>query len=305
MPLPPPPAAVPAPPPPSSHGAETQPPPDLPTQVTVTTSSWSDVWPLCRPRARGESIGNTSIDDGSPDDARYEYQRVDQVGCFRVYRRGRADLIAGGTDVRLVGAAAALTIEETRNGVTTRAELREGRGRTLWRDGQRVPDALHAELWSPLLARMWRETGLDAEARVALLMTRGAGALVEELPRLAKSSVRGIYLRAALRHTALTGPDVSRLLPHILAIESESDRAALLLRATRRAEPSALTEIVAAAASIRDRDKRTTLCEALLARWSEAPAMQGALRAAIQALPASEQARDLRESLARVDRGTP
>jgi hypothetical protein len=203
---------------------------------------------------------------------------ADDRRCLEVRSVGAVTFSDDDADVAALAPGGMLSVEETRDGRTRRAEFVERGGRVERRyleDGRVREGADGADWLRTILPQVARESSVGAEARVArLLRQRGPQGVLDEVRLIASDGVKRTYLSALLAEPRL-GDDVLRDVVRATAarLTSDSDRRRLLVAVAERPDASAalLTAVVEAArALVSDSDKARVLAAALAARNADA-----------------------------------
>lgn len=156
---------------------------------------------------------------------------ADAERCFEVRGVGEAEFTDDDGDVRRLSPGGTLTVEETRAGVTRRAEYAERSGaveRRYFEDGRSQSAAEGAGWARPLLARVARESPIGAEARARrVARERGARGILDEVGRIASDGVKRVYLTTLLTERRLSPAElaeVARAAGRALASDSDKGR---------------------------------------------------------------------------------
>lgn len=150
-------------------------------------------------------------------DAQTEVHRLSPGGRFSLEER-----VVGRPDRRVEYRAAA-------DGTLTRAYFVNGRAEA-W-------DASACTWLAALLPELARETGVDAEARVARIHAqRGTAGVLEEVGRIRSGSSQAAHLRALLANHPLSAAEIARVLQHVRRIDSDSQKSSLLHTIAERRE---------------------------------------------------------------------
>jgi hypothetical protein len=134
---------------------------------------------------------------------------------LRMRGNGEVELNDTDTDITRIVGGDRFEIEERRDGVTSRVEIRAGGAeRRWWKDGREAAYEPEGRAWlARRLPDIVRRTGLGAERRVARLLAKGGpGAVLDEVSRIESDFVKGRYISRLLASTMLDAAMTERLL---------------------------------------------------------------------------------------------
>lgn len=150
---------------------------------------------------------------------------------------GKVAFLDDESDVASIGPGGELTIYEKEHGVAREYQVRPGAGGALERkyevDGDaRALDAEGRAWVAAVLPRIFRETGYDAEARVARLLRRGGTALVlSEVEQMQSDWARGQYLGTLFAAGPLAPADLDRAVAAMERVDSDYEMRQMLDKA--------------------------------------------------------------------------
>jgi hypothetical protein len=159
--------------------------------------------------------------------------------------------------------------------------------RTFSRDDVEVAMDAEARQWlAAALPRMFRESGLDAEARVARLLARGGPELVfAEVDLAVSDHAKSSYLGLLFATAQLDAQQFERALASAARLDSDFDlRTALeLALSTQQLDAARLTRLIAATAALDSDFELRTILELVAPRGGE-PGVAGAYLTATRRL---------------------
>lgn len=143
------------------------------------------------------------------------------------------------SDIERIAHNGDASIEELANGVRRRVEYRDtgnGIAKRYYRDGTELPIDADASQWlATIIPAMMRETGIEAESRVARLYSRGgARAVLDEIALIGSDHARGVYLRALLGGHTLKPDELDDTLKLAGAVGSDYERRNVLSTALEK-----------------------------------------------------------------------
>jgi hypothetical protein len=194
----------------------------------------------------------------------------------------------------LAGMKHAYTVKTDRAGALSRAYARDDRVMPM--------DAAATQWLAAALPRMFRDSGLDAEARVARLLARGGPALVlTEVDLAGSDHAKAIYLGRLFDTATLDAAETGRALATAAGIGSDYELAELLTAAVPRlpADASARAAWLAVAARIgSNHDLRRTLAAALAPRTGNSGFAPALVALAAEHLDSDFELRSMLETIA-------
>jgi hypothetical protein len=185
---------------------------------------------------------------------------------------GKATFAADESDLATLEPGATFTLTETLAGVkhvyTVKTDRAGSLSRAYARDDRVMPmDAAATQWLASALPRMFRDSGLDAEARVARLLARGGPTLVlTEVDLAGSDHAKAIYLGRLFDTATLDATETGRALATAAGIGSDYELAELLIAIAPRLVPDAAAQAAWLAAASRigsDHDLRRTIAAAL------------------------------------------
>jgi hypothetical protein len=258
-----------------------------------------------------EARQRSSISVHQDDDGREEVDVSIRRGDYalEVEMEGRIEFAADESDVSSMAADAALTLAETREGVARSIEFRPAAGgvaREYRVDGDVRPFDAAGRAWlAQALPELFRNTGIDAEARAKRILARGGSdALLDEIGRIRSDHGRARYLGLLFGLATLDAPQQQRALELAKSIGSDYElrqalAAALASQTLARPQQHQLLSLAGALGSDYERAEllieasaRFTLDPESLALWRGLLADMGSdyeQRRVLEALLAREQ----------------
>jgi len=173
--------------------------------------------------------------------------------------RGRAEFTEDYTDVRDVTPGGYVRIEEERDRVSRRYEVRHALGGSLSRsyfvNEQARPIDSEARDWiAKMVLQAVRQGGLDAEKRVqTILRQRGTTGVLEEIDQIQSDYARRIYFEALIKFGNLDGGALESVLRKAAAqISSDYEQAQLLIgiAPSLTNKPAAINQFFSAVATV-------------------------------------------------------
>src|SRR5262249_22009636 len=192
---------------------------------------------------------------------------------LRIRVKGKPEFTDDYSDIKALSPRGSVRVEETRGSVSRRLEIESDADGNLRRSytlqGKSHDFDNEARQWlSGLLLEAVRQSGFDAERRVANLYRKGgANAVVEEVSLIKGDYAEGVYLRELMKGHGLDSASAQRVVTQA-AREMKSDyekRQVLSLVAEKYlGDQKVLTELVAATATIgSDYERGQTIAAAL------------------------------------------
>ena len=226
---------------------------------------------------------------------------------LRMESSGKATYAVDESDVATLEPGATFTLTENLAGLkhdyTVKADRAGVLSRAYSRDDRVMPmDATATQWLAVALPRMFRDSGLDAEARVARLLARGGPARVlTEVDLAGSDHAKFTYLGRLFDATTLDAAETGRALAAAAGIGADYELAELLTAAVPRlpADAGARAAWLAAAARIgSDHDLRRTLAAALAPRGDDAGFAPALVALAAEQLDSDFELRSLLETVA-------
>jgi hypothetical protein len=150
--------------------------------------------------------------------------------------RGNIEFADDDVTIRAMQAGAYLQIRESRGWSSQELQIRDASTQPQVRylaDGRERPLDADARHWIAIVLPMIiREHGIDAERRATrILNKRGAAGLFDEVDRISSGHVRRQYLEAAIGSRALKEDELRRAMNRAARLDSDHDKANLLMEA--------------------------------------------------------------------------
>jgi hypothetical protein len=211
------------------------------------------------------------------DDNEWMMNRREDGRELRIRIKGKPEFTDDYSDIKSLSAGGYVRVEETRGSVSRRFEIASDAGgnlrRSYYLQGRTHEFDGEARQWlSALLLDAVRQSGFDAERRVARLYQKGgANAVLEEVSLIKGDYAKRIYLRELMTNHQLDSASVQRVV-RMVAREMKSDyekRQALAPVAEKYLDDQrVLSEFIAAIATIGSDYERGQALAAVLKRGS-------------------------------------
>jgi beta-lactamase regulating signal transducer with metallopeptidase domain/uncharacterized protein YjbI with pentapeptide repeats len=252
----------------------------------------------------GESIHIDDDQDGtSVSITRKGYQAKLEI-------EGAYTLDALESDVATLGAGGKFDLYEKKGGVENEYLVKADRAGVLTRsyehEGKPAPFDAKAKQWLAVaLPAIWRETAIDADARVARILKRGGpAAVLAEIDLIGADYGKARYLGALLAQAQLAGADLDRVLVVARGIGSDYEKRSALSVALERQTIDAkqLAMVLQAGATIGSDYERAELLTAAAKRLGTDAAVRDAWLAAADGIGSDyELRRTLQAAIERRD----
>lgn len=246
--------------------------------------------PGCGPAGFGQIGGgsSTSISISDDGDTRMSVRRAGY--SMRMDSDGEVTFTADESDVATLSAGGTFSLTEKSGGVEHVYKVKspgDTLERTFFRDGDEVvPDAEARQWLAAALPRMFRESGLDADARVGRLLARGGPELVlAEVDLAVSDHAKSTYLGKLLGTVQLDAQQFERALASAAKLGSDHElRTALELGlATQELDGARVTALLATAQQLGSDFELRSLLERVAPRGGD-PEVAAAYLAATREL---------------------
>ncbi len=195
----------------------------------------------------------------------------------RIRFKGKVEFTDDYSDIKTLSPGGSAHLEETRGGVTRKLEVETdasgNQRRSYFVQGKAHGFDSEARQWlSALLLEMVRQSGFDAERRVARMFAQGgAGAVLDEVSRINSDYAKRVYLRELMANHSIDSSAAQRVV-QIAAREMSSDyeKRQVLARVAEKHldDQKVLSDFIAAIATISSDYERGQTLAAVLKRSS-------------------------------------
>jgi len=182
--------------------------------------------------AKPASSGVSHVHISSDSDGKHDLTIVDvndKVHSYRARIEGKIAFNETEDGIASLGTGGSASFAETRLGKTRRIEIANRGGKLEERyfvDDQEQPVNAETRQWmAMLIPTVIRETGIDAEGRVARLRAKGgANAVLDEIAQIDSGYARGVYLKYLVAGGKLSSSEMTRALELVDGIDSDYEK---------------------------------------------------------------------------------